>query len=101
MKIEFRQSGGFAGLVKSIAIDIDKIPVGEAKVLQSLVNRSKFFNLPEPVQRGMPDEEQIFITVEMTGRSRTIFMSTSAVTDDLKPLIQYLVSRAKYEKRKK
>jgi hypothetical protein len=101
MKIEFRQSGGFAGLVRSIVIDMDKIPLGEAKTLRLLVDQSKFFNLPEPVQHGMPDEERMFITVEMTGRSRSIFISKSEVTDDLKPLIQYLVSRAKYEKRKR
>ena len=101
MKIEFRQSGGFAGLTRSIEIDLDEITVQEAESLKSLVDRSKFFNLPEPVQRVIPDEEQIFISIEMKGHSRSIFMGKSELPDDLKQLVKYLSKRAKYEKKEK
>ncbi len=101
MKIEFRQSGGFAGLTRSIEIDLDEITVQEAESLKSLVVQSRFFNLPEPVHRVIPDEEQIFINIEMMGGSRSIFMGKSELPDDLKPLVKYLSRRAKYEKREK
>ncbi len=100
MKITFRQTGGFAGLAKSIEIDCDEIPADEAKLLQSLLDQSGFFDLPEPVQRVMPDEEQYFVEVEAVGRSRRITMNRSSVPDSLKPLIKYVAKRAKYEKRK-
>lgn len=100
MKIKFRQTGGFAGLAKSIEIDCDKIPADEAKFLRSLLDQSGFFDLPEPVQRGMPDEEQYSVEVEAVGRLRKIYMNRSSVPDNLKPLIGYMVKCAKYEKRK-
>lgn len=100
MKIRFRQTGGFAGLVKSIEIDSDEISTEESEFLQSLVDQSKFFNLSGSVQHVMPDEEQYSITVETMARSRSIRTSKSAAPDDLRPLIGYLVKRAKYEKRK-
>ena len=99
MKIVFRQSGGFPGLTRSIEIDLDEIIVQEAESLKSLVDQSRFFNLPEPVHRVMPDEEQVFISIEMTGCSRSIFLGKSELPDDLKPLVKYLSKRAKYEKR--
>ena len=99
MKIEFRQSGGFTGLTKFLEIDSDKITPREAKSLKSLVDQSMFFNIEEPAHRIMPDEEQFFINIEANGRSRSIFMGKSELTDDLKPLVKYLIGRAKYEKR--
>jgi hypothetical protein len=99
MKIVFRQSGGFPGLTRSIEIDLDEITVQEAESLKSLVDQSRFFKFPEPVHRVMPDEEQVFISIEMTGCSRSIFLGKSELPDDLKPLVKYLSKRAKYEKR--
>ena len=101
MKIEFKQSGGFTGLTRSIKIDLDKITFQEAESLKSLVNQSRFFNLPEPDHNAIPDEEQIFISVKMTERSRTIYMGKSKLPDDLKPLVKYLSRRAKYDKSEK
>jgi hypothetical protein len=100
VKIKFRQTGGFAGLAKSIEIDCAEIPADEAKFLQSLLDQSGFFDLPEPVQRVMPDEEQYSVTVEAVGRSREMHMNRSSVPDNLKPLIRHIAKRAKYEKRK-
>lgn len=101
MKIMFRQTGGFAGLKKSFDVDCDKIPVDEAKFLQSLVDQSGFFDQPEPDRRKvLPDEEQYVIRVEAAGRWRRLPMSRSSVPDNLKPLIEYIAKRAKYEKRK-
>jgi hypothetical protein len=101
MKIKFRQSGGFTGLTRSIEIDLNEITVQEAESLKSLVDQSRFFNLQEPVNHAMPDEEQIFINIDMKGRSKSIFLGKSELPVDLKPLVKYLLKRAKYEKREK
>jgi hypothetical protein len=100
MKIKFRQTGGFAGLAKFIEIDCDKIPADEATFLHSLLDQSGFFDLSEPVQRGIPDEEQYSVEVEAGGHLRKMHMDRSSVPDNLKPLIRYMVKCAKYEKRK-
>ena len=100
MKIEFRQTGGIAGLVKSADIDSDELSAEDAEVLKSLVDQSGFFSLPEPALRGKPDEEQYSITIEIEGRSRRIYMNKSETPKDLRQLITYLTKLAKYEKRK-
>ena len=87
-------------MVKSIEIDCDRTSAKEAEFLQSLVDQSGFFDLPEPIQRVMPDEEQYSISIEAVERSREIHMNKSGIPDDLRPLIRYLAKRAKYEKRK-
>jgi hypothetical protein len=100
MKIKFRQTGGYAGLVKSIEIDSEQVSMEEAQRLQSLVDQAAFFDLPDPGQQVMPDEEQYWITIESIGRSRGISMGRSSVPTALKALINYLADQAKYEKRK-
>lgn len=100
MKIKFRQTGGIAGLAKSIEIDCAKVPIEEAELLQSLVDEVEFFNLPDPVFQPMPDEEQYSVTVETMRGSRHIYMNRSGIPAGLRPLINYLAKRAMYEKRK-
>jgi hypothetical protein len=100
MKIRFRQTGGFAGLAKSVEIDCERLPPEEAAFFRSLVDQAGFFELPEPPQRSLPDEEQYSITVEATGRARHLYMSRSGVPAPLRPLVDYLIKRATYEKRR-
>ena len=99
VKIEFRQSGGFAGLTKYLKIDSDEITAEELKSLESLVDQSKFFYVEEPVHITKPDEEQIYINIETEKRSRSMFMGRSELNDELKPLVKYLTKLARYEKK--
>ncbi len=100
MKILYRQTGGFAGLVKSLRLDFDELSADDRELVHSLLEGAHFFDLPEPVARAMPDEEQYAITVDEQYRSRTFIVNKSAVPEDLRPLIRYLAKRAAYEKRR-
>lgn len=99
MKIKFQQSGGFAGLVKSVEVDCNGLSDEEFGVLKSLVEQAKFFDLPEPDSQTMPDMEQYSISVEAEGRTREMHLSRSTVPKELKPLIKHMAKKAKYEKR--
>ncbi|MGQ4646380.1 protealysin inhibitor emfourin [Lyngbya aestuarii] len=100
MKIKFRQTGGFAGLAKSIEIDTEQIATDEADRLKSLVNQSSFFDVPQPISQTMPDQELYSITVESQGRSHQLHLSRSSVPGQLKALVDCVAQLAKYEKRK-
>jgi hypothetical protein len=99
MKIDFRQTGGFAGLTKAVTITNSEISGEEADEINTMVSESEFFSIPEPPADTNPDEEQYFISIENEGQARKIFMPRSKVPSELKPLISFLKKRAKYEKR--
>jgi hypothetical protein len=99
MKIKFRQSGGFAGLIKSVEINRDDLSEEESDILNSLVEQSKFFEIPEPTPYAAPDIEQYFISVELEGKTREMHVSRANVPKTLKPLIKHIAKMAKYEKR--
>jgi hypothetical protein len=100
MKIIYRETGGFAGLTKSVEIDLDSLPSEEAAALRSMVEKAKFFTIVQPAEEPMPDAIQRFITVEEPSRSRTIHLSRE-VPVALEPLVKELARRAKYEKRER
>lgn len=99
MKIKFRQSGGFAGLVKSAEVECNDPSDEEFGVLKSMVDQAKFFDLPEPAAHAMPDMEQYSISVESEGKTREMHLSRSTIPKELKPLIKHMAGKAKYEKR--
>jgi hypothetical protein len=100
MKIRFRQTGGFAGLVKSAEIDTEQLPPAEAEQLTALVTQANFFELPEPTAAARPDEEQYTIAIESGGRSRELHLGHLSIPAQLKPLVDRVAKRAQYEKRR-
>jgi hypothetical protein len=100
MKITFWQTGGFAGLNKVAEINSEQLSDQECELLSLLVNQSTFFEIPEPVQQVRPDEEQYAITIESSGRSRTLHVGRSQLPDQIKPLIEYVAKRAVYQHQK-
>lgn len=99
MRVSFRQTGGFAGLAKAVEIDTETLDPGERERVESLVERSGVFDLPEPPGIGSPDRESYAIRVESGARSRTLHVSAGALPEELKPLVRFLQGRATYEKR--
>lgn len=99
MKIKFRQTGGFAGLAKSAEINHKDLSKEESDILNSLVEQSKFFEIPEPTPNAAPDIEQYSISVESEGKTREMHVSRANVPETLKPLIKHIAKKAKYEKR--
>lgn len=98
MKLDFRQTGGFAGLAKTLHIETDKLPSDEASKVIGLVKASGFFSIESPDLVPQPDRETYTITLTTEDGNRTLHLGSNAVPPSLKPLLQYLTHNAQYEK---
>ena len=90
MKITYRESGGFAGLVKGVEIDTSNLNHDEAQNVVKMVADSGIkgeVNLTSPAQRDVP---QYDICIESENGVERRQLDFSHVTDDMKPLLKYL-----------
>lgn len=103
MKIFFQQSGGIAGISKSVNLDTNFLPSAEVRKVQSIVKTSKFFELP--LKTGQPDLRaadyfKYKITLEGDdGKKHTVETTDITKPSELGPLIEYLRGKIKEEKR--
>ena len=95
--IHFRRSGGFTGISTSVEIDSRELASGEAEELKLLIVRSGFFEAVTFHNKfvNMPDQFQYHITIEHTGKRRTLEFSDGSAPDLFRPLINYLVRVAR------
>ena len=98
MKIRFRQSGGFAGLVRVAQVDSDQVSGDEVHRLRAMVDEALSEAIPQS-QPVLPDEEQYFIEIEIEDRRESILVGRSSVPGPMRPLVEYLETLAEYEKR--
>jgi hypothetical protein len=92
MKIEFRQSGGVAGIVRPTkTIDTATLPAAEADHLHSLVSAADFFQLPDSFPRGTRwDPFSYIVTIEKDGQSHTVQAQEGSGTPALDRLLEHL-----------
>ena len=97
MRIEFVRSGGFAGILLTARIDLEKLPPDESAILESWINEANFFNLPEQIKpaASMPDRFEYQITVSSSQQTHTVTVSESLVTNPLRPLLEHLTDLAR------
>lgn len=65
MRVIFRQSGGFAGLIEGCELDTARLPSKEAARLRALVKRSRP-HLARPVTTGRRSEARDLCCYEIT-----------------------------------
>jgi hypothetical protein len=108
LKIFFEQSGGIAGLSRKITIDTNSLPSAEVQEIKSIVDRSKFYELPSSTipqsknDGGAADYFKYKITLESdTGGSNAHTVETTDITmpPELSPFITYLRRKAKEQNR--
>jgi hypothetical protein len=98
MKVQFLQSGGFAGLIRHCALDTKTMDADEAATLQRLVQEA---NLSAPratrhaVSRSARDLEEYQISVDDGGEGLTVVHDQSTLPAEAKALIGYLKKCAK------
>ena len=100
-QISFERSGGFTGTSTRIEIDSGDLVPGEAEELNQLILRSEFFEAVTFNSNilNMPDQFQYKITIEQTGRTRTLELNDGSLPDLFRPLINYLVGVARKHRR--
>ena len=89
MKISYRRTGGFAGMILSYDIDVDTLPPEEVNELETLVSEADFFMLPEEIRAETPgtDQFQYTLTIETDQDQHTVECGDAAMPDNLWPLV--------------
>jgi hypothetical protein len=92
MQISFERSGGFAGIIKTTNIDTATLPANESNQVSQLIQSAGFFELPQTITSDTRslDRFQYTLTVEDNGKQHTITVGESALSGDLKSLIEWL-----------
>jgi len=86
------------GRMVSLTINLADLPNDQAKVLDELLEKADFFELPEDLtQRVMPDAFSYNITVSIDERQHSVRVSDSTVPDDLRPLLDELSRQARMQ----
>jgi Emfourin len=94
MKVRFRQTGGFGGLVLGCDLDTSTLPPAEAQELTRLIkqaNLEKIHSRPSEKARDLQNYE-IAVENEMTARASFDDMSVPANGE---PLLEFLRQRAR------
>jgi hypothetical protein len=95
MKVRFRQSGGFAGLVRGAELDTTALTGREAAELERLVAAAGLASTKRTAARGA-DRQQYEIVVEREGAPKVESrFGDDALSDELAALVSFLRSRAK------
>jgi hypothetical protein len=93
MKITFRQSGGFAGMLRGAELDAQALDPKETAELKRLLNEDAGTQ-----SRGVGkarDLHQYEITLEDGSQKRTLQFDDSQVPDALRPLLKTLKQKSK------
>lgn len=94
MKVTFRQSGGYAGLIRGCELDTNSQPSDEAKRLESLVTESGILRLKDSHMSQATDLLQYEITIETNEGVYHVFLDDMTLPESTIPLIEYLQSQS-------
>jgi emfourin len=91
LRITFKTTGGvayFPGLAAPRAVDVSALPADRQQEIQSLLDESRFFELPPrtPARRGAADYQTYTITVTDGDRQHSV-----EVSDPVPPQLERLV----------
>ena len=99
MKVTLERTGGFAGLRMYISVDSESLLAQEAADLEKLVQRADFFNINvRENSQSMPDGFQYVLSVDDTGRQRTLQFTDGSMPEKLQPMVNDLVLRARNQR---
>ena len=89
--IFFKRSGGFIGPGMRYQINLDQLPVSDARSIIRLIEQAEFFNLPENlIVKFNPDEYQYTISIDIGLLCHTVRANDSTMPKSLRPLVDEL-----------
>lgn len=97
MEILFERSGGIMGLRSSLSLNLDEVPIDQARTLRLLLDKSQFLTLPEnpPTRSPVPDGFQYTVTIKTETITHTVHTNDANAPDELRPLLEYLAQKAR------
>jgi hypothetical protein len=94
MKLVFRQSGGYAGLIRGVELDTDDLPPEEAAELHSLVQQSDLQSTSVEDESGWRDQQTYEISVETDEGVYDVAFDDSNIPPGTAPLLGFLKKRS-------
>ncbi len=94
MKIKFRESGGFAGLIRGCDIDTKQLSAQQTAELESLVTHSGIF---QRQGKATPNARDVFnyeLVVETSQGTHRASFNDMNLPESAIPLLEYLQERA-------
>ena len=91
MKIQFRQSGGFAGLIRGCDLDTKTLNKSEAEHIERLASAAKS---PAATPTGA-DLTSYEIEITDGGRKKKLTLDDMSLTAETAPLVELLAQHAK------
>jgi hypothetical protein len=103
LRVSIERSGGFAGITIKTAVDEKDLAPEEAQKLHALVEETDFLNLPGKIlsRSPQPDRFQYELRLEESDRQHKVTVSEEAMPEKLKPLIKWLMEKARQAKKGK
>ncbi len=103
MRISIERSGGFAGITVRTTVDEKDVAPDEALKLRQLIEEADFFNLPGKIvsQSPQPDRFQYELRLEEKAGQHTVMVSEEVMPEKLKPLVNWLMEKARQTRKSK
>ncbi|MET0502731.1 MAG: protealysin inhibitor emfourin [Candidatus Binatia bacterium] len=95
MKVHFRQTGGFGGLVLGSDLDTSTLPPAEGQELTRLVGQANLEKLKSRPSDKARDLQNYEIIVEGGGLNTKASFDDMNVDANLEPLLEFLRKRAR------
>jgi len=89
--ITFKRSGGFVGRGMKYELNLNQLPMNDARALIRLIQKAEFFNIPENlIVKFNPNEYQYTITVDAGIICHTVRTNDTTMPASLRPLVDEL-----------
>jgi len=95
MKIRFRQTGGFGGLVLGCDLDTSTLPPAEAQELTRLIKQTNLEKIQTRRSEKARDLQNYEIAVEGDGLTAKATFDDMSVDANVEPLLEFLRRRAR------
>ena len=94
MKLRYRQTGGYGGLVLGSELDTEKLPASEASELARLVKQAALEKVGDKKNARGRDLTNYAIIVEDKGQTTKVSFDDMTIPANAQPLLDFLRSRA-------
>jgi hypothetical protein len=94
MKVFFRQSGGFAGLLRGAELDTESLGDADARTLRALVEQSGILATASERSATGRDAGEFEITIEDGARQRHVRLDDITTPESAWPLLEFLMARS-------
>jgi Emfourin len=95
MRVRFRQTGGFGGLVLGCDLDTNTLPKADAVALTRLVRQGKLQEVQGKQNKQARDLQCYEIVVEENGVTTKAAFDDMSIKSHAEPLLRFLTKRAR------